>query len=117
MLKHFALSAALLPACLLCGCATVGIRHVKADEFVRQARTLEGPNSACDTFFVGTSGRRAYIEHDGLYRVFRCHKTIVYWTELDGLPTDLADKLKAGEQPWTPWYKQAPAAAPVRKAE
>lgn len=116
-MKHYVLSTILLSVCLLCGCATVGIRHVKADEFIRQGRTLEGPNSACGTFYVGVSGRRAYVERDGLYRVFRCHKTIVYWTELDGLPTDLADQLKAGDLPWTPWYKRPPAAAPVRKAE
>jgi hypothetical protein len=26
---------------------------------------------------------------------------MVYWTELDGLPSDIKDELKQGEIPWT----------------
>ena len=88
---------------LVAGCANTGIRHVSADEFIRQARTVEQMNSASGTFYIGASPTRAYVERTGLYRIFRCHKAIVYWTELDGLPPDIKKQLKDGNLPWTPW--------------
>jgi len=85
------------------GCANTGITHVSADEFIRQAGTGEQMNSASGTFYIGASGSRAYVERTGLYRVFRLHKAMVYWTELDALPTDVAEALRSGNPPWTPW--------------
>jgi len=64
-------------------------------------------NSASGTFYIGTSATRAYIERTGLYRLFRFHKTIVYWTELENLPPDLAKRLREGNPPWTPWQERS----------
>ena len=88
------------------GCANTGIQQVSADEFIRQAGTGEQMNSASGTFYIGASGTRAYVERTGLYRLFRLHKAMVYWTELDALPTEVADALRSGRPPWTPWQEK-----------
>ncbi len=85
------------------GCANTGITHVGADEFIRQAKTMEYANSASGTFYLGASPTRVYVERTGLYRALRLHKAMVYWTELDGLPEELAAVIRSGKCPWTPW--------------
>ena len=87
------------------GCASTGIQHVAADEFIRQAQTMEMMNSASGTFYIGTTPTHAYVERTGLYKPFRLHKTMVYWTELDGLPPEIRDELGKGKLPWTPWQE------------
>ena len=91
---------------LMAGCANTGIKHVSAEEFIQQAKTLEQMNSASGTFYIGASPTRVYVERTGLYRLFRCHKAIVYWTELESLPPDLAMQVKEGKSPWTPWQNR-----------
>jgi hypothetical protein len=88
---------------LLAGCASTGIRHVNAEEFIRQAESMEGMNSMGATFYVGTSPTRAYLECSGYYKLLGTHNAMVYWTELDSLPPEIKDELKQGEIPWTPW--------------
>lgn len=98
--------AMLVVAGAMLGCANTGITHVNADEFIRLAGTGEQMNSVCGTFYIGTSANRAYVERTGLYRMFRLHKAMVCWTELDALPTDVTDALRLGKPPWTPWQEK-----------
>ena len=91
---------------LMAGCANTGIKHVSAEEFIQQAKTVEQMNSASGTFYIGASPTRVYVERTGLYRLFRCHKAIVYWTEVENLPPDLAKLVKEGKSPWTPWQNR-----------
>jgi|APTNR8051073442_1049403.scaffolds.fasta_scaffold06997_3 hypothetical protein len=99
-----------LTACVLAlaagGCANTGIRHVDADEFVRQAKSMEYANSASGAFYIGASPTRVYVERTGLYRLIRLHDAMVYWTELDGLPKDVADTIRSGRCPWKPWQDE-----------
>ena len=88
------------------GCANTGIVHVGADEFVRQAKSMEYANSASGTFYLGASPTRVYIERTGLYRALRFHKAMVYWTELDGLPEELVAVIRSGECPWNTWQAE-----------
>ena len=85
------------------GCANTGISHVDADEFIRQAKSMEYANSASGTFYIGASPTRVYVERTGLYRAIRLHKAMVYWTELDRLPEELAATIRSGKCPWKPW--------------
>ena len=94
---------ALAVAAAMVGCANTAIKHVSADEFIREAGTGEQMNSASGTFYIGASATRVYVERTGLYRLFPLHKAMVYWTELDALPTDMADALRSRHPPWTPW--------------
>jgi hypothetical protein len=93
-------------AAVATGCASTGIKHVGPDEFIREAKTMECCNSASGTFYLGASPTRAYVERTGLYRLIRFHDAMVYWTELDGLPEEIADVIRAGKCPWTPWEKR-----------
>ena len=88
------------------GCASPGIRHVGPDDFIREAKTMEFANSASGTFYLGASPARVYVERTGLYRLIRFHDVMVYWTELDGLPKEVADTIRAGKCPWTPWQQE-----------
>jgi len=88
------------------GCANTGITHVSADEFIRQAKSMEHANSASGTFYIGASPTQVYVERTGLYRALRLHKSMVYWTELDGLPEELATMIRSGKCPWTPWQEE-----------
>lgn len=109
MRRTFIVLVSVLTGCILAfvaGCANTGIKHVSPDEFLRQARTMEQLNSASGTVYIGTSPTRAYVERTGLYRVLRCHKAMVYWTELEGLPPDIRGQLKAGARPWTSWQSK-----------
>jgi len=88
---------------LVTGCANTGIKHVSPERFVSEAKTMEQMNSASGTFYIGTTPTRAYVERTGLYKLFRLHKAMVYWTELDGLPPDIRTELKNDNLPWTAW--------------
>jgi hypothetical protein len=100
------------------GCASTGINHVGPEEFIREAKTMEYCNSASGTFYLGASPTRVYVERTGLYRLIRFHDAMVYWTELDGLPKEIADVIRGGKCPWTPWEKNMKEAnqAPVDTA-
>jgi hypothetical protein len=92
---------------LAAGCANTGIKHISADKFIREAKTMEQMNSASGTFYIGASSTRAYVERSGLYKLFACHEAIVYWTELENLPVEMVDQLRTGTPPWRPWYEKA----------
>ncbi len=91
---------------LVTGCANTGIKHVSPERFISEAKTMEQMNSASGTFYIGTTPTRAYVERTGLYKLFRLHKAMVYWTELDGLPPDIRNELKNDNQPWTAWQNR-----------
>ena len=91
---------------LVTGCANTGIKHVSPERFISEAKTMEQINSASGTFYVGTSPTRAYVERTGLYKLFRLHKAMVYWTELEGLPPEIRNQLKEDQIPWTPWHEK-----------
>ena len=67
---------------------------------------MECCNSASGTFYLGASHTRVYVERTGLYRLIRFYAAMVYWTELDRLPKDIADTIRNGKCPWTPWEKK-----------
>lgn len=87
---------------LLSGCASTRIKHVNAQEFVERAKVIEQMNSAMWMTYVGSSHSRAYLEFQDMLTLSGKPATVVYWTELDGLPKQLADQLKMGTSPWTP---------------
>jgi hypothetical protein len=61
-------------------------------------------NSASWTTYIGASATRAYLEYGDVFGSNSKSRTIVYWTELEGLPLDIRQKLKEGAQPWLPWH-------------
>ena len=81
-------------------CASVGTKHLTADEFVDKARVISGTEEPPFSVYIGAGHNLAYLENWGRFRGIRSPKTIVYWTELDGLPDGLAARLKEGENPW-----------------
>lgn len=91
---------------LVTGCANTGIKHVSPERFITEVETMEPVNSASGTFYIGTSPTRAYVERTGLYKLFRLHKAIVYWTELEGLPPEIRRQMKENQMPWTPWEEK-----------
>jgi uncharacterized protein YceK len=88
---------------LLSGCASTRMKHLDAQEFVERAKVIEQMNSAMWMTYVGSSHSRAYLEFQDMLTLSGNPATVVYWTELDGLPKQLADQLKTGTPPWTPW--------------
>ncbi len=88
------------------GCASTGIRHISAQEFVSHARSVEIINSApLRVTYLGSTSERAYLEYWGFRVTWRIFEpmTMIYWTELDGLPPHLVSQLRAGKVPWIPW--------------
>lgn len=88
---------------LLPGCSGTSIIHVSANEFLKKANQIEQMNSATWTTYIGSSETRAYLEYADVIAIGERTRTIVYWTEIDQLPKNIADKLKKGISPWTPW--------------
>ncbi len=72
-------------------------RTVRADEIAHEEMVVPFPPFPV---YIGVGHNLAYLENRGRFRGIRSPKTIVYWTELDELPDELAARLKAGENPW-----------------
>jgi hypothetical protein len=85
---------------LLSGCASVGTKHLTANAFLDKGREIETSEEKPFTVYIGAGHRLAYIESWGRFRGVLSPKTMIYWTEIDGLPEDVAARLKAGDCPW-----------------
>ena len=93
---------------LIAGCiCRPSIRHLSAEEFLVQAKQVERANTMYWDHYVGSTHSRAYLEHGGLPTFGGCDRTTVYWTEIDGLPPELAERLRAGERPWKTYTERA----------
>jgi hypothetical protein len=99
-------SVIFLSVIFLTGCASTTINHVSADEFLIKAKQIEQMTSAIWTTYIGSSQTRAYLEYGDVLTFGKGTRTIVYWTELNELPKDIAEKLKEGKPPWIPWQEQ-----------
>jgi hypothetical protein len=100
MMPQTKILSVFMMALLHASCASVGTKHLTADEFVNKARMISGPEKPPFPVYIGVGHNLAYLENWGRFRGIRSPKTIVYWTELDELPDELAARLKAGENPW-----------------
>ena len=89
------------------GCAGTRTQHLSANDFIRQAEQIEQLNSACWTKYIGCSWSRAYLEYGDVITLGKRSRTVVLWTELEGLPPELAKQLKAGNPPWVPCQDKA----------
>lgn len=92
LLLPFLSGIVLLP--LLSGCASTRIEHLSADRFIQKVEQAKQINSASWISYVGCSHDRAYLEYGDTFYSGPEPRTIVYWTELDALPSDLAEQLK-----------------------
>ena len=88
---------------ILVGCASTRIKHLESVQFIERANVIEQMNSAMWMTYVGSSHGRAYLEYQDMLTVSGKPATVVYWTELEGLPQNIADALKTGTPPWIPW--------------
>ncbi len=79
------------------GCANV--YKLDASNFLKQAKQIGEIHTVKNTEMIGVSGDRVYLEYWNKPLLFGSGIT-VYWTCLSGLPSGLADELKAGENPW-----------------
>ena len=98
------LSVGVITGVFLSGCASTRIIHIDGEEFVSCARLCEAPASLGKTRYIGVSDDRAYLEEQNVLTLSGRPRTIVVWTRLEELPDDLAEKLKAGNPPWTNWH-------------
>ncbi len=107
MIKHiisiFAVMLTFSMGLFVSGCASIKIKHLSANDFLAQAKQIEAMNSASWTTYIGASATRAYLEYGDVFGSTAKSRTIVYWTELEGLPPDVRQKLKEGARPWIPW--------------
>lgn len=92
---------------ILLGCSGTSIKHVSAEDFLKKAKQIEQMNSATWTTYIGSTENRAYLEYADVIAIGQKKRTIVYWTEIDNLPKDIADKLRRGISPWKPWQNGA----------
>lgn len=88
---------------LVAGCASTRIKHLGWEEFLGTAKLIEQPNSALWVSYLGISRNRVYLEYQDMLTLSGKPKTVVYWTELDKLPVDVAKYLKAGYPIAIPW--------------
>jgi hypothetical protein len=87
----------------LTGCS--GMRRLSGDEFVKKAEIIAGLNSAIGCQYIGITARRAYLEYWDVFGL-GYDRTIVYWTPLAELPSNVVARLKAGDPPWKPPMRQ-----------
>jgi hypothetical protein len=106
MLSKNLFVAALISMIFLPGCGGMRIEHVSAPEFLEHAKQIEQMSSATWTTYIGSSQTRAYLECGDVLASGGQSRTIVYWTELEKLPEEVAKELKAGKSPWVPWQEQ-----------
>ncbi|WP_028581446.1 hypothetical protein [Desulfogranum japonicum] len=105
MLSKSLIVAFLLSMIFLPGCGGTRIKHVPAPEFLEIAKQIEQMSSATWTTYIGSSKTRAYLEYGDALASSGTSRTIVYWTELEKLPQDVAKNLKAAKSPWVPGCK------------
>ncbi|MDD2366070.1 MAG: hypothetical protein PHN84_07895 [Desulfuromonadaceae bacterium] len=96
--KCFLVLLPLLTLFFISGCGTT-IKHLSPEEFITQAKQINGMNSATWTTYIGVTASRVYLEYGDAFGLNSKTRTIVYWTELAGLPHDLRQKLKEGGSP------------------
>lgn len=107
MAKAQPINVCVISAVLLAGCASTSIRYLDAEEFVENAKGIEQMDSVMFLTYVGASRGRAYLEYQDVLTLSGKPRTVVFWTELDGLPGGLAERLRAGSPPWTPWHERS----------
>ena len=72
------------------------VRRLSPGQFIHKAENISVISSATSTRYLGVEGDRVYLE----YWMAGRSTEIRYWTSLNELPTDLAERLKAGDPPW-----------------
>ena len=88
----------------LTGCSSTKVIHVDAEEFLQHAEVIKGMHSAASATYIGSTHDRAYIEFENYITFIRkAPVTYIYWTEIDSLPKDVAEKIKTGQPPWSPF--------------
>ena len=95
--------------CILAGCSSTKIKYLNSEEFLKQAALTEGMHTALTCTYIGTTRDRVYLEFENYITFFRKKPiTTVYWTELNDLPLNISEKIKAGKSPWKPFddYKK-----------
>ena len=69
----------------LSGCSSTQIKHLNSDDFMKQAEQIGQVHSAHSTSYVGSTGRRAYLEYWSAVTVWGDSRTTIYWTESSAL--------------------------------
>ena len=100
------LTAVLAATVLLSGCASTKMRRVSGDDFMARAGQIEQINSAHWTTYIGSSGKRAYLEFGYPAYIGGGVRTVVFWTHLTELPADISHKLTVGAPPWNLWSER-----------
>jgi uncharacterized protein YcfL len=82
----------ILGGLLLAGCASTTLRHLPPQQFIRMAEKTQQMHSVSWTHYVGCTPKRIYLEHTSMGPMRE--NTFVYWTELEGLPTEVVEQLR-----------------------
>ena len=99
-------TTALFAIMLLAGCSSTKVKYLTPDEFMARARTID--SSASSERFVGTGLDRIYYECSNFITLANFLKIsdspsrILYWTDLEEVPTSFIEKLTAEK---TEYYK------------
>ena len=75
---------------------THGIR-LSSDEFVEMAGDRDSAGSMHLLRYDGARDGRAYLQ---TWRMHRFPRTIIYWTEIDALPTEIKEEVVDGTGRW-----------------
>ena len=70
---------------------------------MKKAELISEMNSAIGCQYIGISQRRAYLEYWDVIGSGNDGRTIVFWTQLTELPSNVVQQLRAGTPPWKPW--------------
>ena len=89
---------------LLSGCSSTEVVHIDAEQFLECAEVMDGRHSALSATYIGSTYNKAYLEfHTHITFFRRTPATYIYWTEIDLLPKDVAEKIIMGQEPWAPF--------------
>jgi hypothetical protein len=93
-LRSPAIAVLLFPIAV--SCSGPRLKHATSDEFASLLREAQQVNSVSWVSYIGASQERAYLEYGTTIAMSSKSRTTVYWTELEGLPPELAARIESG---------------------
>ncbi len=83
---------------LVQGCCSM--KHLDREDFLKVARRIGSPPSTVQyAEYIGATQGRVYIQSWDAFRFFS-PEIMVYWTERNGLPSEVVKAIEAGQPPW-----------------
>ena len=76
------------------------MKHLSGERFIKQAEQATVVSSFSWTTYLGATHQHAYLEYGRMPFIGKEPVTIICWTRVAELPTNIAVQLRSGANPW-----------------